>query len=190
VNGTLEDWFRREILPHEPTLVRFLSRRRPNHGDVEDLRHDIYVRVLEAAEHARPVSAKAFLFSTARNLLIDRARRDRIVAIDFLDDIDLLDVLIDDVSPERQTSGRQQLQRLAKVFDRLPPRCRDVLWMRRIDGLTQKQVAERLGIAEGTVERHLFRSLRMLADGLLSRAHQREETADAGSTHSGQRRGP
>jgi RNA polymerase sigma-70 factor (ECF subfamily) len=155
VPDTLEDWFRREILPHEGALVRFLSRKWVNASDVQDIRHDIYVRILEAAEHERPSQPKAFLFTVAKNLLIDRARRDRIVAIDLLEDLESLGVLIDEVSPERRASVREQLRRLSDLFDRLPARRRQVVWMRRVEELPQKEIARRLNIAEATVEKHL-----------------------------------
>jgi RNA polymerase sigma-70 factor (ECF subfamily) len=122
VPDNLEEWFRREILPHEGALVRFLSRKWLNGSDVQDIRHDIYVRILEAAERDRPTQPKAFLFTIAKNLLIDRARRDRIVAIDLLEDMESLDVLIDEVSPERCASVRELLKRLSDLFDRLPKR--------------------------------------------------------------------
>jgi RNA polymerase sigma-70 factor (ECF subfamily) len=163
VDDNLEHWFRREILPHEAALVRFLNRKWLNPNDVQDIRHDIYVRVLEAAERERPGSPKSFLFAIARNLLIDRARRNRIVAIDLLEDMDDLNVLIDEATPERKASGREQVQRLSALFDRLPERCRQVVWMRRIENLSQKEIARRLGIAEATAEKHLVRGIRMLA---------------------------
>ena len=166
MKDTLEDWFRREILPHEAALVRFLSRRRTSPMEVQDIRHDIYVRILEAAERQRPLTPKAFLFSVARHLLIDRARRERIVSIDLRADLDGLDLLIDDLSPERRATGREQLQRLTELLERLPARCREVVWMRRVEDLPQKEIARRLGIAEATVEKHLVRGVRMLADAL------------------------
>ena len=176
MGDTPEDWFRREILPHEAALMRFLSRKWVNAADVHDIRHDIYVRILEAAERERPSLPKAFLFSVARHLLIDRARRARIVAIDLLEDMDVLNVLIDEVSAERRASGREQLQRLFTLLNRLPGRCREVVWMRRVADLPQKEIASRLGIAEATVEKHLVRGIRMLADALYGTAHERVAT--------------
>lgn len=172
---SLETWFQREILPHEAALVRFLSRKLANAADVQDIRHDIYIRVLEAAEREVPAQPKAFLFSVARNLLVDRARRDRIVAIDLLEDLDSLNVLIEEGTPERRESGRQQLQRLSLLIQRLPDRCRDVVWMRRVEDLPQKVIARRLGIAEATVEKHLVRGIRMLADALYGADQKRED---------------
>ena len=177
VPDTLEEWFRREILPHEAALVRFLRRKWVNPQDVEDIRHDIYMRVLEAVERERPLSPQGFLLGIARHLLIDRVRRDRIVAIDLLEDLDSLNVLLDEVSPERATLGRQQVDRLSRFFDRLPKRCREVVWMRRIEDLPQKDIARRLGIAEATVEKHLVRGVRLLAEAMFGSAPDRERPA-------------
>jgi RNA polymerase sigma factor (sigma-70 family) len=177
VDDSLEAWFTREILPYEGALTRYLSRRRNRTHDIEDLRNDIYIRVLESAQTARPSVPKAFLFITARNLLVDRTRHDRIVAIDQLEDLELPNVLVDDVSAERHASGRQQLARLAKLFDRLPRRCREVLWMRKVEGLPQKDVAARLGLADATVEKHLYRALKTLTDALNGNRHATEGTS-------------
>jgi len=178
VTDSLEDWFRREILPCEAALMRYLNQKRALPVDAEDVRNDIYIRVLEFAKHTRPAAPKAFLFSTARNLLIDLARRNRVVAIDLLEDLDVLNVLIEEVSPERHASGRQQLQRLSMFFDRLPAKCRDVLWMRRVDGMPQKEVAQRLGVTEATVEKHVHRGMRYLADSLYGTSTSEEARSD------------
>src|SRR5687767_8924837 len=109
MDESLADWFTREILPHEAALVRFLRRVWPISGDIHDLRQEVYARVLEAAAQSRPHSPKSFLFTITRHLLTDRARRSRIVSIDLLGDLENLNVLVDEVSPERQASARQQL---------------------------------------------------------------------------------
>src|SRR5689334_10562647 len=100
-------WFSRNILIHEAALLRFLKRTWRNPADVPDLCHDVYVRVLEASERQRPSSPRAFLFRAARNLVIDRARRARIVPIDLLQDMESLSVLTDEVTPERTVSALQ-----------------------------------------------------------------------------------
>lgn len=178
MDGAFENWFQREILPHEAALVRFLSRKWVHPNEVQDIRHDIYVRVLEAAERKLPDSPRAFLFGVARKLLVDRVRRERIVAFDLLADVDSLNVLIDELSPERQAAGREQMHRLSTLFRRLPPRCRQVVWMRRIEDLPQKEIARRLGIAEATVEKHLMRGIGLLADALYAGAGTRRVDED------------
>lgn len=169
MEDSLDAWFKREILVHEAALVRFLNRW-PNRHEVHDLRQEVYIRVYEAAAKARPtISPKTFLFQTARNLLIDRVRRGRIVSIEAVADLDALNVLVDDISPEHRVHARQELHLLARTFVRLPPRCREVMWMRRVDQLPQKEVAVRLGLTESSVEKHVIKGTRVLADAVFGR---------------------
>jgi RNA polymerase sigma factor (sigma-70 family) len=160
----LDGWFAREILIHEASLVRYLTRTWPNRDEVHDLRQEAYIRVYEAAGKARPLSPKSFLFTTARNLMADRVRRERVVSIESRADLDALNVLVDELGPEQHESALQQLRRLAEAFDALPPKCREVVWMRRVEELPQREVAARLGISERTVEKHVAKGVRLLAD--------------------------
>lgn len=184
MDESIEDWFVREILAHEAALTRYIARAKFTCADVQDLRQEIYINVLEAAERSRPLSPRLFLFTCAKNLLIDRARRSRIVRIDLLQSFDGLDVLVDEVSPERCTGGLQQLKRLVEAFEKLPERCREVVWMKKIDCLSQKEIASRLRIAEGTVEAHLVRGMRLLT-GLFYGAEP-DPRPGKGSTYSPQ----
>lgn len=164
VDRALKDWFAREILPHEAALVRYLTRTWPNRDEVHDLRQETYVRVYEAAAKARPEFAKSFLFTTARHLMVDRIRRARVVSIETIGDLEDLNVPVDEITPEQRLKARQELMELARAFSALPPRCREVVWLRRVDELSQKEVARLLKISEKTVESHIVNGMRMLAD--------------------------
>lgn len=164
MTSELDAWFVREILVHEEALVGWLARCWPHRDEVQDLRQETYVRVYQAAARSRPLQPKAFLFASARNLMADHARRSRVVSIEPMGDLEPSYVLTDEVSPERWCGGRQVLGRLAEAFDRLPDRCRDVLWLRRVEELSQKEVAMRLGISEKTVEKHVAKGMRLVAD--------------------------
>lgn len=162
----LDNWFVEEILVHEDALLRYLQRHWLRHDEVHDLRQEIYARVYEAAARSLPAQPKAFLFASARHLMVDRLRRARVVSIEPMGDFEPSSVLVDEVSPERWTSGRQALMRLADAFDRLPDRCREVVWMRRVEEMSQKDVAACMGISEKTVEKHIAKGMRLLADRL------------------------
>ena len=164
MDDSLNNWFAREILVHESALMRYLLRSWFRRDEIHDLRQDIYVRVYEAAAKARPAMPKSFMFTTARHLMTDRLRRGRVVSIEAVGDMDALNVLIDDVSPERRLSARQELQRLTAAFDRLPERCREVVWLRRVEELSQKEVAARMGIGEKTVEKQIAKGSRLIAE--------------------------
>src|SRR5579871_3155405 len=175
----LEIWFKREILSHEEMLMRFLARVWPRRDELADIRQEAYARVYEAAVKARPQAPKAFLFATARHLMADRVRRERIVSIRASGDTDFLNVLVDELSPERRASAGEDLARLARAFDRLSAKCREVVWLRRVREFSQKEVAEHLGLSEKTVEKHLRTGARLLAhytrtNALIPRSAQTE----------------
>ena len=161
--AALDAWFTREILVHEAALVSFLCRHWPRRDEVADLRQEVYARVYTAVGKALPLQPRAFLFATARHLMADHVRRSRVVSIEPVGDFEPLNVLVDDLSPERWCGGRQVLKRLAEAFDRLPDRCREVLWLRRVEELSQKEVAVRLGISEKTVEKQVAKGMRLVA---------------------------
>ncbi len=173
MDHALNDWFVREVLPHESALIRYLRRAWRNRSEVDDLLQETYVRVYEAADKARPLAVKPFLFTTARHLMTDRARRRRIVSIEAVGDFETLNVIVDEVTPERRLSARQELKWLARAFGRLSPRCREVVWLCRVDELSYKEVARRLSISDRTVETYLVRGRQMLADALYARSAAR-----------------
>jgi RNA polymerase sigma factor (sigma-70 family) len=159
----LDHWFATHILPHERALIRYLARVWHNAAEIPDLRQEIYARVFKSAMNGLPDSPKSFLFQVARNLLADRARRERIVSIDYTQDLEGLNVLVDELSPERRLSARQELRRLSEALDSLNDTCRAVIWLRRVEGLSQQEAAARLGMNEGTLESNLSRGIRALA---------------------------
>jgi RNA polymerase sigma-70 factor (ECF subfamily) len=169
VDKALNTWFAREILTHEAALVRYLGRFWPSRHEVHDLRQEIYRRVYVAAKKSRPLAPKSFLFTTARNLMADRVRRGKVVSMEALGDLESLNVMVEEVSPERRVQARQELMQLARAFSDLPPKCREVVWLRRVDELSQKEVAHRLNITEKTVESHIVKGTRLLADALFGK---------------------
>ena len=160
----VDAWFEREVLPLEAALMQYLQHNWRNKSDIADLRQDIYVLVYEAAKKALPESPKAFLFSTARHLLIRRMRREQIVPIEAVSDFDALGTAIDAPGPENNAIARDELRRLQAALDRLPPRTREAFVMRQVDGLSHREIAERMGITERTVKYHLAEAGTTLAD--------------------------
>jgi len=159
----LNAWFIREIIPLETALTRYLRRSWRAQDEIKDLRQDIYVRIYEAAKVKVPHPVKAFVFTTARNHLINQARRSLVVGIESVADIESLGIADEEPELERQIIAREDLRRLQTVLDRLPPRWRDVIVMRKVNGLSRSEIAARLGITEPTVSWHLGRAMTALA---------------------------
>ena len=185
----LDDWFVDEVLPLEGALMRFLRRNWRHESDLADLRQEIYARVCEAALNAAPLNTKAFVFAAARNLLIDKMRHARVVPLEIAADLDGWNIAADVVPADRVVTAREELRRLQTGLDQLPARCRQVVLLRKVEGLPQREVAARMGIREDTVERQVIHGMRALADFMLGGSGRSARTLPA-SPHAAQDRGP
>jgi len=165
----IDQWFMREVLPLEPMLTRFLQRNWRNEAEIGDLRQEAYARVYEAAQRERPLLVKPFLFQITRNLMIDRLRRQSVVSLESMTDFEWLNVSDDKPSSEAYVAARQELRLLQTALDALPPRCRQVVLMRKVEGLSQKEVAKQMGITIETVENQVAKGMRLLAQALGNR---------------------
>lgn len=153
-------WFAEQVQPHEAALKSYLRHTYPVVRDVDDVVQESYLRVWRE-RGTRPVQfAKAFLFKVARHLAIDLARRRKIFPEESVGDFEQLHV-IEERSEVVDTINRQEKSRLlAEAIDRLPTRCREIVILRKLHALPQREVALRLGLAEKTVESQLARGLK------------------------------
>ena len=146
------------------SLTRFLRQFFDSPADVEDVLQETFLKVFEA-EHTTIISSpKAFLFKTAKNLSLNELSKRRTRKTDAVADIDLLSVLISerngyDSQPELETAVEKRLAMAWELVDQLSPRVREVFILRKVHGLKQREIAERLGIAESTVEKHIAKGL-------------------------------
>lgn len=166
----LKDWFCREVLPLEPALTRFLRRNWRNEADIAEFRQEIYARVLARASAQLPSQVKPFVFAAARNHLINSARRASIVSFELVADMEAMVVVVEEATPERQATARDSLRQVQQGLERLPPRCREVVMLKKIEGLSQQEIATRMGITVSTVEQQLMHGMRALADFMLGGA--------------------
>jgi|SRR6185437_1068373 len=157
-------WFVENVLPLEAALIQFLHHNWRNADEVPDLLHDVYVRVYEAAQKEMPENAKAFVFATARHLIIDRVRRERIVPIEIMADMESLGIAVEDPGPERGAIARAELRRLENALMKLRPRLREAFVLKQLEGLSRREIALRMGVGEETVKQYLADGICALAD--------------------------
>jgi RNA polymerase sigma-70 factor (ECF subfamily) len=159
-------WFGREILPLEAALMEFLQHNWRNRADLTDFRQDVYVRVYQAAQKQIPDHPRQFLFTTARNLLIDRVRHEQVIPIEAAADLEALEIAVDTPAPDRTLMARDELRRVQAALDRLPAREREAILLGRVEGLSRREIALRMGIAESAVAQYLSRGIRGLVNTL------------------------
>jgi RNA polymerase sigma factor (sigma-70 family) len=160
----LHAWFLREVLPLEAVLTQYLRNNWRNRADVADLLQDVYVKVYDAAVTQRPKSTKSFVFMTARNLLVDRVRRDKVIPLEAVEDLDALGAAADAPGPEAQSIAREELRRLQTALDQIPPRAHEAFVLFHVENLSQREVAARMNISENTVGWYLKTGLEEIAD--------------------------
>jgi RNA polymerase sigma factor (sigma-70 family) len=140
-------------------LIREVRLRMRGKSDAEDLLHSAYLRLLR---YKAPVdNVGAFLVRTAVNIGIDNYRHDRFIA---------------DVAPENTgkcensplqdevLAARARLDRVREGLSRLTPRTREVFLMHRLDDLKYREIAERLGISQSAVEKHIAKAALFLTE--------------------------
>ncbi len=162
-------WFAKDVQPHEPALRGYLRSTFPSLPDVDDLVQESYSRLIRAREAGPIQFVKAFLFTTARNAALDIFRRRKIARIDGVTEMAELDVLEDTPGVPETVARQQELALLAEAIRELPDRCRQVITLRKLYGLSQRDIARQLGISEHTVEVQVGKGMRRIADTLARR---------------------
>jgi RNA polymerase sigma-70 factor (ECF subfamily) len=95
-------------------------------------------------------------------VILTQVRRSRVVSFQTMADLDLLGAMSPDPLPERQLLDREELRRLAIAIAELPAKTGRIFSLRRVHGLSQRQIAEQLGLPESTVEKHISRAIHAL----------------------------
>ena len=165
-------WFVTEVQPHRPALRAWLLARFPTLPDVDDLVQESLTRLVRARENGPIGSARALLFTTARNLALDAVRRQQVVRFESITDDTPLSVLADGTDVVETISKQQELELLTKAIQSLPERCRQIFTLRTAYGLTQKEIAARLGLSLSTVEKQMALGIELCAK-FFARPHPR-----------------
>jgi hypothetical protein len=114
-------------------------------------------------------NARAYFFTVVRNLVLEHARCARIVPMERLGEVESLRIITDEPGPDRKVGARQELERLCRILDELSPRCRRTFELRKFDGLSIRETANRMGPCGGVSEVESCPArlcLRNLSDGL------------------------
>jgi len=156
-------WLGEHILPHEPALRAWLSRRRIGELEVDDIIQEAYARLITAPTVGDIRNAKSYLFQVARSVIATSLRGVKIVTI-VVPDPELLSLPAEEPSAEVQLSDRQELQRLIEAIASLPEPTRTIFRLRRIEQLPQREIAQRLSMPESTIEKHISRALGRMSD--------------------------
>jgi RNA polymerase sigma factor (sigma-70 family) len=152
-------WFIAEVHPHESSLRSYLRGSFPTVRDVDDVVQESFLRVWKAGAARRIGSARGFLFTVARHLALDLIRSQKRSPIVTVTDLSSLFVLTNGPDAADAASRAEEIELLVEAIDSLPPRCREIFILRKLQGVAQKEIARRLGLSEQTVQVQAARGL-------------------------------
>jgi RNA polymerase sigma-70 factor (ECF subfamily) len=157
-------WLARNILPHEPLIRDRLRGMRVFDLEIDDVVQETYARIISLPSFDTIRHPRQYAIQTATSIVIDHIRRSRVISIKSSDDLERFDIADDDASPDMQLEFRDEIVQVSRFLALLPPTTRETLIKRRVEGLSQKEVAEALGISVKTVEKHMARGTLMLME--------------------------
>ena len=152
-----------ELKPLAEALRSWLHAKFPAIVDVDNIVQEAVARVWRLQASSSVNSPRALLFATAHNLAIDQLRRQNIVPMESLAEATDLVVYEESPPPSEITARNQELELLTHAIQSLPEKCRQVLTLRKLYGLSQKEIAAQLGISEHTVEAQIGNGMRRCA---------------------------
>jgi RNA polymerase sigma factor (sigma-70 family) len=177
-------WLQSQILPHQGAVRRYFEANAPAQLDVDDILAEALVRCYTSDNWRDVEDGRRFLFTVARNYVLDEVRRSKVVLFEDLASLQL-DVADDGPLPDRIASGREDLRLLSEAIDHLPRRCREVFLLRRIHNLSPRDIAVQLGLSVSTVEKHLARALLLLTRAARRMNVHEAEPADDNASKQG-----
>ena len=152
-------WFASEVQPHEVALRAYLRSQFSSLIDPDDVVQESFARLLRARERGPIESPRGLLFATARNAARDLLRRRATAQMCPITETEERCVFDDAPGAPEIVSRRQESVLLAAAIQELPPRCREILVLRKFENLSHREIARRLSIAEHTVEAQLTKAL-------------------------------
>lgn len=144
------------LLPHYDELLRYFRSNVRDTYEAEDLVQGVFERVLSLLRSGQRIEhMRGLLYRTARNVLIDRHRYERVRNHVGDDELHALAAPAHS-EPEACYAGSQQVRLLVAAIEGLPPRCREAFVRHKIDGLSHAAVASEMQISVNMVERHVM----------------------------------
>ena len=155
-------WLARNVLPHEALLRAKLRGMCLYDLDIEDVIQEMYARFMTHPSLESIRFPRQYALLTARGIIIDHVRHSRVVSITSSGNLDALEIPAPDINSEERVEFQQEIRIVMDALNQLPKICRDTLVLRRVEGLPQREVANRLSISEKTVEKHMATGVRLL----------------------------
>ncbi|MCA8968385.1 MAG: sigma-70 family RNA polymerase sigma factor [Planctomycetes bacterium] len=151
-------------LEHRTWISALAATLRPRGTELEDLLQEVALKVLRGFDDLRDdVAVRAWLRSITKNVCTDAGRRQRLRTTE---SCELTAIAVNGDRELERVEQRDEVERVQLALATLPESARELLALRAIRGLTQRQIAETLELTETAVEQRLVRARRALRRAL------------------------
>lgn len=155
-------WVATHIVPQEPAVRAALRRLGAGESDIDDLVQEAYCRFAGLACVAHIDRPGAYFMQTVKNLWRDHLRRAAVIRFEDITESAQIFVEPEALGVEATVAARQQLRWIENLLAQLPERCRQIFTLKRVEGLSQREIAQKLGVSESVVENDVQKALRLI----------------------------
>jgi RNA polymerase sigma-70 factor (ECF subfamily) len=177
IDNQVIDWLTMNFLPHEAELRCMLRRVCASAAEIDDVIQETCCKLLVIQDLGHVLNPKPFVFRTAKNIVLDRIRRDAVVSIETMANLDELEIADTAPSPERVVFARDELKWVFGLIGNLPDRCKSVFRARRVQGMSQDETAQALGLTDSVVEHEMMRAMRLMSEMISKHGMQQSDEA-------------
>lgn len=156
-------WLAVNIVPHERAIRSWLAKR-THDLDIDDIVQEMYARLAALDDAEKIINPRQYASRTAISIALNLVRHARVVPMIAIGEFEGLELASLEPSAEKIVSSREELRQLENTLAELPDACRTAFLLRRVEGLSQKEVAEKLGVSIKAVEKYMARSIRLLIE--------------------------
>lgn len=155
-------WLAVNVVPHEPALRSWLKRKASLQFDIDDVVQETYAILATKATVDTINDPKTYAFQVAYSVILQQLRHSRVVPITAVADIGTLEAVMDQPSPEDTVLARSELEHVRRAIEALPRKTRAAFVMRRVEGLSQQEIARRMNLSQHTIQKQVARGIKLL----------------------------
>ena len=143
------------FVENDSFLRKFLNRFFTNPHDIDDVIQEAYLRSYVAEQKKAIEQPKAFMFRVARNVALTKLTRKSHQITEYLDDAGPAAVMDRTTSPDLEAEARESFGLYCDAVGTLSKKCRDVFLLRKVHGLSHREIAEVMSLSVSSVEKYL-----------------------------------
>lgn len=144
--------------------------------DVDDILQETFIRTYVASRKTQIRHPRAFMLRTARNLALNQVTSAHYTRMKHTEDFSSSSVNTATETLECQLESRERFLDFCRAVRQLPPQCRRVFVLKKVYGLSQREIAQYLDIAESTVEKHVAKGLLACMQSMQAQGHAVDAT--------------